>query len=285
MENIDLNLSKSTPDMAVQFSNQAKINSRTPAPTAAENTQVPDKTVDPGAAEEKLKNVVSVSDDGDTVQVRSENEKSATYSVSEDNAERSAFPPPDEESAAIASLTAEENTAAAEETATAAEEPELPEPPEPPEVPEFVPLEPVKIEVPEETETTEEIISAAVESSQNSEAASQATTRLSNISDQRLEQMYVNGEISRYTYDTEMAARAARLEEARGNLEDTSEEIAGIDGVSKDAKMTAEAIQSAFGGDTDAKSAAERIEAMENITNPESDENARAMQNFTVSFQ
>lgn len=88
-------------------------------------------------------------------------------------------------------------------------------------------------------------------------------TSFKGYTDTQLEQMYLKGEISKYNYDQEIDARKAQREELQNDNNDTSKEmmstVTGMERVSQDSKQ----LQEAFSDDSAATpDAAKRVEIM-----------------------
>lgn len=91
-------------------------------------------------------------------------------------------------------------------------------------------------------------------------------TSFKGYTDKQLEQMYLKGEISKYNYDQEMNARKAQREEMLDNNEDASKEVMatvnGMERVSQDAAQ----LQQAFAeGTASTPDAAQRVEIMSTL--------------------
>ena len=91
-------------------------------------------------------------------------------------------------------------------------------------------------------------------------------TSLNSYTDTQLEQMYLKGEISKYNYDQEMNAREAEREDQQNNNEDTSKQVmATVNGMERVAQDAAQ-LQQAFAEDTvTTPDAAQRVEILSTL--------------------
>lgn len=124
--------------------------------------------------------------------------------------------------------------------------------------------------------------------SEAEEKQQKSTTSFAGISNQQLEQMYRNGEISRYDYESEIAARKEALEESRESSEDNSKRFVAFESAQGRVERLGDAIDKAFSSKgEDAAAAKIRMDAIENIElGNEKNMNARKeeAQSFSVSM-
>ena len=208
--------------------------------------------------EEERENVIARSEDGDTLQVEPEDADITDEDIGEVTA-RSQNPPqiPPE---------VEENEA-----------PEV----EPPEIPPVEvappPPPPVTIEVETEaeataavaedgTETTAEQTAEAAGEDDTEQAVQQTSSNFAGISDDRLEQMYLRGEISRYDYETEIESREAEREQRAEDSGAFSDQMNTIERVGRKVDNDAEAVRDATSERAnDTLTAEQRLDIIENL--------------------
>lgn len=247
--------------------------------------------------EEELPDVIARSEDGDTLQVEQQDADIQNEEIGEVSAasDENKLPPeqeeimaPEIEDSAIQSL--------AEEAKEEQKAPEI-EPVEPPEHPE--PIEP-----PEPAEGAQAVLEAQIKEpdivTTAEQIAEKDATRFDNantpttyagISDMSLEQMYLDGVISRYDYDMEMEARKdARLQQTTDQRK-FSEEVNAYDREERRAEQTSKAIRTATSDRTANQdfsvSAEERLEAIENLNkgNDKAKENQRREEDNNREWQ
>ena len=88
------------------------------------------------------------------------------------------------------------------------------------------------------------------------------------ISDQQLSQMYRDGEISKYSYDSEIASREKRAEEIKESNSALNEEMAAEAGVANRTLQNFNAIENAYTKEQtieEAREATQRLEAMDTV--------------------
>ncbi len=195
---------------------------------AAEESAILTKEAEPEKvppAQEELENVVAVSKDGDTVQVKPETEEAlelrGSFSVSEDNGSAA------DEIRDRMMEDFEEMKAESREAILAQREAQA-----------------------QAAEAARENASDENTEASESGAVSAVSQSLTGISDAQLEKMYVDGSISRYDYDREMQSRESATEAAKANNSEASRQMGVINAESANEKQTSEAIESAYGGDS-----------------------------------
>ena len=174
--------------------------------------------------EDALENVVSVSDDGDTVQVSDEGAEELSESTS----------------GAVVS-----QREAAGEAIRAEEDIEI----EPIEAPEIEP-----IEAPELTPTGSE-----------TETAKRDITNFAGYTDQQVEQMYLEGEISQNDYNNEIARREELEASDREDREQFSREMGRLEEADTRAEMADFAIESAVESGNEKIGLNERLQAVDSV--------------------
>ena len=213
--------------------------------------------------EEERENVIARSEDGDTLQVEPENADMIDEGIGEVTARQQMTPPP---------LPPEVEEIEAPEV----EPPEIPPveiaPPPPPPV--TVEVETQTAEVTAEATEAEEDATGAATAEQTAEAAEeeddaavqQTSTNFAGISDDRLEQMYLRGEISRYDYETEIESREAEREQLAEDRDAFSERMNELEGVGRKTENGAEAIRDATSERAnDTLTAEQRLDIIENL--------------------
>lgn len=93
-------------------------------------------------------------------------------------------------------------------------------------------------------------------------------TSYAGISNQQLEQMYLQGTISKYDYDSEIASREERAEQAQANINEFTEEAASTVGVANQSQQNFNAVENAYTRDQtidEARDATRRLEAMNTV--------------------
>ena len=208
--------------------------------------------------EEERENVIARSEDGDTLQVEPEDADITDEDIGEVTA-RSQNPP---------------------QIPPEVEEIEAPEV-EPPEIPPVEvappPPPPVTIEVEteaeataavaeDETETTAEQTAEAADEDDTEQAVQQTSSNFAGISDDRLEQMYLRGEISRYDYETEIESREAEREQRAEDSGAFSDQMNTIERVGRKVDNDAEAVRDATSERAnDTLTAEQRLDIIENL--------------------
>ena len=253
--------------------------------------------------EELREDVVAVSEDGDTVQVSEEGNEELIESrdgsviAREENganaqAAQTTRPEDDRqeiEAPEIAAPGGEARGIEARQNAPAeAEKEEAPEPPPPPEPPadaikaraeadrieaEAQAREQAR-EITSEALETQEVTKeatdaqlAAEEAQQDAtERAAQQPSTFAGISNQQLEQMYRDGQISQYAYDSEIEAREAREEEMRAENEEFSTDTARLQEREREVTNAGNEIKKATGNEaSDTLTAKQRLDAIEKV--------------------
>lgn len=226
--------------------------------------------------EEERENVIARSEDGDTLQVEPENADIVDESVGGVTA-RQQTPPP---------LPPEVEEIEAPEV----EPPEIPPvevaPPPPPPVTVEVETESAEVtatatNAAEENATTAEQTAAAAE--EDDAAVEQTSTNFAGISDDRLEQMYLQGEISRYDYETEIESREAEREQRTEDREAFSERMKELEGAGRRADNDAEAIRDATSDRAnDTLTAEQRLDIIENLQRDNTEKARREEESSSV---
>lgn len=104
------------------------------------------------------------------------------------------------------------------------------------------------------------------EQEEEEEEYNQKLASYNGISDQRLEQMYLQGEISRMDYDKEMEAREERREAENAGAEQFSNEMTGMSVLEESGKLDLSQIQTAFSPEAnDTISAEDRMAIIETM--------------------
>lgn len=99
-------------------------------------------------------------------------------------------------------------------------------------------------------------------------APDRQVTSYAGISDQQLEQMYRDGTISKYDYDNEVASREQRAEQNRENIQEFDQNTAGVLGTANQTMQNFNAIEDAYNREqtvTEAREATERLDAMNTV--------------------
>lgn len=118
----------------------------------------------------------------------------------------------------------------------------------------------------EQTEATNEELASEEIRQEAAESKAQQPSTFAGISNQQLEQMYRDGQISQYTYDSEIAAREARDEELRAENEELSEDTARQQERQRSVTNAANEIRNATGSEaSDTLTAKQRLEAIEKV--------------------
>lgn len=149
---------------------------------------------------------------------------------------------------------------------------------EPPEIPpvETAPPPPPPVTIEVETEAAGATASAeegttaeqlAEESGEeDDETVQQTSSNFAGISDDRLEQMYLQGEISRYDYETEIESREAEREQRAEDSGAFSDRMNRLDAVGRQTDNNAEAIRDATSGQaSDTLTAEQRLDMIEDL--------------------
>ncbi len=173
---------------------------------------------------EELSNVVSVSKDGDTVQV----EKESAARLEEDAFGRMSIIGKDQDEEEK-----EENLVKVVSESSAPDEKQAVRKPE---------------EDSEDEEEPKEEVKAV-----SSEGGSDQITSFSGYTDTQLEQMYVKGEISKYQLDRELESREEKKESMKAEDEAISELAGDIAGIENEEKKDAIELKSAFSPDSSDK--------------------------------
>lgn len=202
---------------------------------APEVTKDDDKKV--SLKEDYLEDVVAVSEDGDTLQVREEDTAKASYDLFED-----------EDLSLV-----DNDTVKLEKKETKPIDDEKKEVELPPMFRDDDNEPVVEVSKPEINTTTSNITSYA------------------GYTDTQLKQMYLDGEISKYNYDKEMESRDEEKQNIASSNKDFSKEVmntvSGMDKVSEDAEQ----IQIAFGNNSsqtpDPSTRVEIMSALQSVTN------------------
>ncbi|MBE5923794.1 MAG: hypothetical protein E7271_04900 [Lachnospiraceae bacterium] len=191
--------------------------------------------------EDYLEDVVAVSEDGDTLQVREEDTAKASYDLFEDE-----------------DLSSIDNDAVKLDRKVVAEEPK--------------PIDDEKKEVEllpmfrdDDNEPVVEVSKPKVDTTTSN------ITSYAGYTDTQLKQMYLDGEISKYNYDKEMEARDEEKQNITSSNKDFSKEVmntvSGMEKVSEDAEQ----IQIAFGNNSnqtpDPSTRVEIMSALQSVTN------------------
>jgi hypothetical protein len=162
---------------------------------------------------------------------------------------------------------ADETETAAFQQAQEIDAPEIeppPPPPEPPRPPEEV-LKEQNEKLAEARAEREEFLEAEEEGADENNAP-EVSSSFAGVSDQQLEQMYLNGSISRYDYQTEIDAREARDEEMRSESESLAREAAALNKQSDVTENMAAAIETATSKETsETIPLEERLDAVERV--------------------
>lgn len=256
----------------------------------------PEEAEKPRQPEKKLENVVSVSKDGDTVQVSPQGEEELKGRVTTANAAleegknrmpEQNFAVDDDKAAGNAAAAKEAGTANATQNAEnkdkqAAEATATEKPSEAEKAAEAAKQE--AITSPEEQlDKTKEAIQAAIEAMQEKpsatekameqaaeeeeekvSAADQAPQSFVGMSNQQLEQLYLKGVISRYDYEHEVEDRENRQEELTKEAGQISREMTGAEAQIREDNAALQSIETAYAENQEnPRAAEERLEAME----------------------
>ena len=119
------------------------------------------------------------------------------------------------------------------------------------------------------TSRTEEAIELGNERAEQEEAEKEYVEKLTSyegISDMKLEQMYLEGEISKIDYDQEMESREAEREAENDNAQQFSTQMTGLSGLEFGSRLDQEQIQDVFSTEAnDNISATDRMEMLETL--------------------
>lgn len=99
-------------------------------------------------------------------------------------------------------------------------------------------------------------------------APGRQVTSYAGISNQQLEQMYLQGTISKYDYDSEIASREERTEQAKADSQEFYQEGAAVAGIANQSMQNFNAIDEAYTREQtidEARQATERVEAMTSV--------------------
>ncbi len=242
---------------AVQSMNEA---AKSQATKAVEDAEVSHKDADKARQEalteqeKQLENVVAVSEHGDTLQVIDETKAEAATDTSlpdmEDTAKNARVAAAEDQAAREAVVARQQE--AAEAAAEAIEEARN--------VPD------IEITQAAVIEGTSNVAAGATGADVADEmaAASQAPLSYAGVTDQQLEQMYLDGTISRQDYESEMESREADVALAQANNSAVSNEISGLSGVKTESENLNAAIDKAYSGEStySTDTAKEVLEAM-----------------------
>lgn len=267
------NASVQTTDPRTQDTNAVEKNRRDEDRRAAVAAEKPEKRT-----ERELENVVSVSEDGDTVQASPKSVEKLTEEASvrkiagEENDQRDTavrpeanFRTDDEDDRAEKLAEQKERT---EEAARERKEEMLERVEEEQkrraEVMEKIEdqNEPKAERVPATREQAAEPV--RVDVGENS--PERKVTSYAGVTDQQLEQMYLKGTISKYDYDTELSSRAERQESAERNSREFNQNSAEMIGAANQTRQNFNAIEDAYDNQDEtadeARKATERLDAM-----------------------
>ena len=217
--------------------------------------------------EPELENVVSVSKDGDTVQVKPEDREgivTAQNRVSEEAQKTPAFKTDDDKE------TAKEQVEKMQEAGSTALEALKDEPTdrskvleeEKKEAEEKAAKEEAAKKEAEKKESAKE--DAKAEAEEKTAETNQSPQDYTGMTDQQIEQLYEKGSIDRADYEKEMAKREDRKEDLTGGNERISEEMTTAAAEMNEAANAAATIENAYGENTeDPEAARVRVQAME----------------------
>ncbi len=128
-----------------------------------------------------------------------------------------------------------------------------------------------RAEEPENAQETQE----AVEEKETQRMAERITT-YAGISNQQLEQMYRDGQISQYDYNSEIEAREARREEMRAEMEDANQDAAEFERLERNTENASDAIRTATSDEANETLTAEqRLDMIEAARNDDNLKEAR----------
>lgn len=182
--------------------------------------------------------IVSVSEDGDTVAV-------AREAIETEEKEGTVTERDDEDARASASAIEAER----ERVAVEIEAPEI---------------EP--IELPEATKEANEAAIEEAKEATDTETASQQIISFAGYTDSQIEQMYLDGEISQADYNQEIESREQRLENIEVSNDELSRNMNSIDSAGRNAEQMGNAIETAYSDKASATlTADQRMEAIENL--------------------
>ncbi len=225
--------------------------------------QVARENVNSNNSKQPVENLVSVSDDGDTVQVSRESEtrlEDAQTSQVVIKQEREALNQADQANWTNPSDHAEFMKPEEEDFALEKEqeEEEMQE--------ELAPsITEQRVENAKKTEAREEMREEAIEASEARTAPSQnGSVSYTGVSDSELERMYLTGEISRLDYDQEMEAREEQEEAQAAENSQTQEQFRTALEAGTEVEMTEETMAGAYGQESsDTIPASARVAAMQ----------------------
>ena len=194
--------------------------------------------------EETLENVVSRSSDGDTVQVSDEGAEELIESTE----------------GAVVSM---EQSAAGETESRISEEDITIEPVE---APEITPIEPPEITPVEESEVAPTAeAEAALTAEEDEDAASSVVTSFTGYTDQQVEQMYLEGEITQNEYNTEIARREEAREADSERGRQVNEDMRRLGEADSRTRMADFAIDTAVNSGNDRISLDDRLQAVDSV--------------------
>ena len=221
--------------------------------------QKEDRIEDSKASEERreklraelLENVVSVSEDGDTVQVSDDGNDKLNSAVNESDIYEEEIPVNE---AAPDSYYVEMTKAASEEKKIDTIEDDI-----------ITNIQDSNLETAQNNEVNDIEITSTLNADDTDDNVTNITS-FNGYTDTQLEQMYLKGEISKYNYDQEMNAREAEREDQQNNNEDTSKQVmATVNGMERVAQDAAQ-LQQAFAEDTvTTPDAAQRVEILSTL--------------------
>ncbi|MCR5099787.1 MAG: hypothetical protein K6B41_00370 [Butyrivibrio sp.] len=104
--------------------------------------------------------------------------------------------------------------------------------------------------------------------SQDSKESVQGSKSFTGVSDDQLQQMYIDGKISQYSYDHEIDSRKAERKEQAEEAIEESEKITDANSKAQDAQRLSEAVEEAYSEDSnDNIESEERAEIINNLEN------------------
>ena len=207
--------------------------------------------------------IVSVSEDGDTVAVRKDNAKE----TEEDR--QGTVTETEREDETKAAGSAEED----EREAEAIEAPEL-APVEtadvkPMELPDAAKeaIEAAKEDSELKTEAAKETAQKAADEEAEEEEYTEQITSFAGYTKDQIEQMYLDGKISQYDYNREVEAREQRLENIQVSNEELSDKINGLDEIGRNTENMGNAIAAATSDQaSQTLSAQQKLDAIDTLT-------------------
>lgn len=228
----------------------------------------------PANQQRELDNVVSVSKDGDTVQASPKGVEKLTEDTSvrrisgEENAEREVSARPE----ANFRTDDSENTVRREDAEKAASErkEEMLRRVEEEEQRRADVMEKIEAEnQPERVPANREEPQEPVRVDVGENSPERKVTSYAGITNQQLEQMYLEGTISKYDYDSEISSREDQKEAAQQNNEQVNENAVELMGIANQSRQNFDAIENAYDNREEtadeARRATERLEAMTTV--------------------